>query len=118
MGIGKTEDFKALFSEEYTEVTEKKKRVKGCGCGVSGCRKRKPEILFETETRHDKTEQEVIERIEKKKVRPVPLETVVEGHRLWERAVAYAARDSVIALGLYDAMEKVMAGEVPFPWVR
>lgn len=107
LGAGKTEDFKTLFSEEYIEVTEKTRKVKGCSCGVEKCRKRKG---------HEKIIKEEIERKERVKSRPVPLESVVPGHVLWERAVAYAARDALLALWLNDRLDRLMEGGVPWPW--
>jgi len=110
LGIGKTEGFQDIFSEEVTEVVRVKQReVKSCACSLPGCRKRKlPE--------HEKTASLVQESVSKTFVRPLPLESVLPGHSRWERAVAYSARDAVLALGVWDKVQREMGCDVPVPW--
>jgi hypothetical protein len=108
LGLGKTESFADVFTEHYIEVIEKVRKMKRCTCGEDGCRKRKG---------HEKVEVAEIERIEKPRTRPIPLESVLPGHERWERAVAYAARDALVALYLNDRMDRVMEGRITFPWL-
>lgn len=108
LGIGKTDSFVELFSEEVEEqVGVKIERTKMCSCGVEKCRKRKG---------HVKTE--VVTEIPKMKMvtRRIPLETVFPGHRIWDRAVAYAARDAWLALAIQDRIDREMGKETPWPW--
>lgn len=108
LGIGKTESFADVFSHEVDEVVRmKRKRLTSCSCGVEGCRKRKG---------HIKTETIVEEPVIKRVVKSTPLESVLPGHPRWERAVAYSARDAVLALALNDVMDRMMERTVPFPW--
>lgn len=120
LGIGKTEpgwvseDWwkkhgRPLDPAVFVRIDQEKilKRVKSlmCSCGVEKCRKRKGH------------ERPVIEKEEVKlHFNVIPLEEVVPGHERWERAVAYAARDALVALWLNDRMEREMSKGVPFPW--
>lgn len=108
LGLGKAESYDELFSEEIERVVRVKEvRRTTCECGAERCRKRKG---------HEKTV--TVEQVPVvKRVRvPVPLESVGPGHPLFARAVAYAARDAVVALALHDKIERAMRGEVPWPW--
>jgi hypothetical protein len=123
LGLGKTED--GWVSEDwwrkhgrpldpaiFVRITEEEvvKRVKAevCSCGEKKCRKRKG---------HDRPVTEVRELV-RKWGGVIPLEEVVPGHERWERACAYAARDSLVALYLLDRMDRMMDGKIPFPWVK
>lgn len=121
LGIGKTEDGwvsedwwrkhghprdPAIFVRINEEEVLRREKAKVCSCGVEKCRKRKG---------HDRP---VVERVEKvlKWGGYIPLQEVVPGHERFDRAVAYAARDSLVALYLGDRFNQVMNGKVPFPW--
>ncbi len=110
LGAGKTESFRELFSEEVEEVVRVKQITKTvCNCGEGKCRKRKlPE--------HGKATSLESLPVIKRRSRQVSLTSVIPGHFLWERAVAYSARDPIIALGVLDLVERRMLGEVPWPW--
>lgn len=109
LGAGKTEDFNELFSEEVVELARIKRLVtKVCSCGEAGCRKRKG---------HEKTEVVTEEPVYRTVRRRVPLELVVPGHWLWERAVKYSAQDAILALNLDDVLTRKMQERVPWPWV-
>lgn len=109
--VGKTESFDELFSEEYEDLrsTYRKKRV--CECGASPCRKRQSNpghnrIIQSVETIHSSI-----------KTRPVPLQSVVRGHALWDRALNYAAYDAVLALQIYHLALEAMQIERHVPWL-
>jgi hypothetical protein len=108
LGAGKTEDFADVFSVEQEELV-KMKTVKRtvCSCGVEKCRKRKG---------HEKSKLEEEVPVVKRVVKKIPLQSVVPGHSRWERAVAYAARDAVLALNLSDVISREMRREVVWPW--
>jgi hypothetical protein len=123
LGIGKTED--GWVSEDWwkkhgrpldpaifvqiDEVTYTKKvRAEVCSCGEKKCRKRKG---------HSRPITEVTETV-REWGGTIPLESVVPGHPRWERAVAYAARDAVVARYLGDYFERSMEGRIPFPWTK
>jgi hypothetical protein len=121
LGIGKTEDGwvsedwwrkhgkpkdPAIFVRIIEEEVVRREKAKVCSCGVEKCRKRKG---------HERPVTEVREKVLRWGGH-IPLEEVVPGHERWERAVAYAARDSLIALYLSDRFEKMMDTRIPFPW--
>lgn len=121
LGLGKTEDGwcsedywrkhgrerdPAIFVRIIEETVTKKVKAEVCSCGEKKCRKRKG---------HDRPVTEVTEKLLKWGGH-IPLQEVVPGHERWERAVAYAARDSLVALYLNDRMDRLMDGKVPFPW--
>ncbi len=122
LGAGKTEDYSQLFSEEVEEtVRVKETRTKHCSCGVEKCRKRKPEEFTEPDgefwvRQHRKEEVVTQEPVLRMVKRDIPLESVIPGHPRWERAVAYAAKDAVLALGVFDRAQREMQQEVPWPW--
>lgn len=106
LGEGKLESFKELFTEEiktYVDRTEK-----FCECGEARCRKRS--------RGHAKFARAFPE--ERVEVRPVPLELVVPGHPLFERALRYAAQDAVLAFGLYQIMQRTLNNQIRVvPWL-
>lgn len=112
VGFAKTEDFRELFSETVTEYRSTFRRVRACECGANPCKRRSStpghaRIETMAETKHPK---EV--------VRPVPLESVVPGHRLWNRAVAYSAADALLALAIFDLAYLEMRKEIEVPWLK
>lgn len=112
LGVGKTESFQELFQEEITEYRSTFRTVRLCECGEAGCRRRSTtqghaRIVDRIETRHPKVV-----------IRPVPLQDVLPGHPLWERAVRYAAQDAVLALGVYDLAIREMQKERDVPWLN
>jgi hypothetical protein len=99
--------YKDLFQELYDHVRTSTRKVRTCVCGDKPCWKRGPQHM------RQETQEETV--YVTPKMRPVPLESVVEGHPLWERALAYAAEDAVDALELWD----LAAGQKttrPMPW--
>ncbi len=110
LGEGKLEEFKELFSET-DETWECKTRVeKYCTCGTPRCRKRSQG--------HEKQERIWEERESKLITRAVPLESVVPGHRLFQRAIRYAAQDAVLAYALKQVMEREMRRQIrDVPWL-
>lgn len=95
----------AVFVRIVEEKIVKQQKTKLCSCGVEGCRKRKgherPVVSVEETKLHHTF---------------IPMEEVVLGHDRWDRAVAYAARDSLVGLYLHDRIETEMRRGVPFPW--
>lgn len=112
LGVGKTESFKELFQEEYESYWSTWKKVRRCECGANPCRKR------QNTPGHNRIEEEVETVHSKLKTREVPLEEVVPGHRLWERALKYSAQDAVLALGVYDLALRAMEVEREIPWMK
>lgn len=121
LGLGKTEGYSDIFTEEV-EILVKMRKVttKSCSCGVLGCKKRKPEEFDDGGEfwvkRHDKRTEVTEEPVMKKVMQEVPLEAVVPGHPLFDRAVAYSARDSIVGLGVGDVLMRKMEAKVPCPW--
>jgi hypothetical protein len=108
-GAGKTEDFDDLLGYDYTEVRQHEVTKQRCACGVLGCRKRLPP--------HDvKTPELVVCDYNAKVRRYISLSTLNPGHPLWQRYLAYAAWDAVLALWLYELMMRDGARERPYPW--
>lgn len=110
LGVGKTEDFKTLFREEVEQLRSTFRREEVCECGTKCGRRR-------TTPGHSRRE-EVVETVHSRLVWvPVPLETVVPGHALFQRALRYAAQDAVLALGVYDlAVLHVQKTIREYPW--
>lgn len=112
LGAGKMEDFNELFSEEYEAHTSTFRNQKRCECGTPGCRKR------QSNPGHSR----ILERVEtvrtRIKTRPVPLESVVPDHPLWERALKYSAQDAVLAHKVYiRAMMEMEETIRHVPWI-
>lgn len=108
LGVGKLASFTEVFGEWVDQyVRTKIIETKVCSCGVEKCRKRKG---------HEKSIVETAEKVFKKVWTTVPLEDVVPGHRMWSGAVAYAARDAWLALGVQDKIDQAMKQEAPWPW--
>lgn len=104
LGAGKADTFYEVFTEQYTETMVEFKEVteRVCSCGTPGCRLRKG---------HEK--QTVVRKVEKTRDvvrgRRIPLREVRPGHPRFERALAYSARDAVLALGVYDLAQLALA---------
>lgn len=107
LGEGKLESFTSLFSEE--KETWGTKIVRGCTCGVPGCRKRSKG--------HERIQVE--EAVSKLEVVPVPLEVVVPGHPLFTRAIWYAAQDAVLAYALKQVIYRILNSQIrDVPWIK
>lgn len=112
LGVGKLSTFQEIFTEEYVEYTVRNKRITYCECGASPCRKRA------TTQGHRRLER--IEEIRTEKVleREIPLDTVVPGHEKWDSALAYAAQDAVLALGVFEKATNAMKKQTrEAPWL-
>lgn len=110
LGVGKTEQFSEIFTEQYTEFRSTYRKTEVCECGKKCGRRR-------TTPGHSRHE-EVIETVhERQATRDVPLESVVPGHVLFNRALAYSAQDAVLALGVYDlALAEMTKTYREIPW--
>jgi hypothetical protein len=115
----------AVFVRITEERIKKAQKSKMCSCGVEGCRKRKghdrPVIEVEEVKLHFGTipMQEVVPPIRCYGCQTCSFRCdhwISPPHERWERAVAYAARDALLALWLNDRMEQEMSKGVPFPW--
>jgi len=111
LGAGKTIGFKELFSETYIETRSTWRTVKRCECGAVPCRMR------QTTKGHLRIEEKVETVHERAAQRAVALESVVPGHPLWARAVAYSAQDAVLALGVFDLASRALRVERDVPWL-
>lgn len=113
-GLGKTEDYKELFGYEATREYEYETTVNRCECGVLGCRKK---VVGKDGLRHLFKSPEPVTRVGHRKVTDyVPLVDLSPAHSLWPRYIAYAARDAVLALVVYQIMLRAGAKERPWPW--
>lgn len=106
LGEGKLDKFTELFTELVPRLKEV--QVKECECGEPRCRKRSGgHFKLVRVVREEFTEE-----------RAVPLEDVVPGHPLFERALRYAAQDAVLAFGLHQIMSRVLLKqERVVPWL-
>lgn len=112
LGAGKLSSFSEIFTEEYVEYSIRTKRVTYCECGASPCRKRI------TSPGHRRLERLEETHIEKVKEREIPLDSVVPGHVKWPEALAYAAQDAVLALGVYErALRDMQKVTRDVPWL-
>jgi hypothetical protein len=110
LGEGKLESFTELFTETVETWVTRVVTQKRCACGTPGCRKRS--------AGHEKYPDCWEERESKLEVRKVPLELVVPGHPLFERAKWYAAQDAVLAYCLREVMEREMRKQIRVvPWL-
>lgn len=107
LGLPKTEGFADIFTEEYDDPRFTKRKETSCECGAVPCRRRG--------LGHARSTVEVVTRYDRVSTRPIPLESVSRGHRLFQRMVQYAGRDAVIGLGLHDIMTAIK-GKRPIPW--
>jgi hypothetical protein len=111
LGVGKTEDFRELFQEDYVEMRSTWRKESRCECGASPCRRR------QTTPGHCRVEEMVETVHERPAKRPVPLQSVGPGHILWERTLRYAAQDAVLALAVYDLAQNALKVEREVPWL-
>lgn len=108
LGIGKAASFEEVFTEEVDEVVRTKVvEAKFCLCGVFKCRARK--FHHKAVVRE---EIPVVRRVTK----DIPMETVVPGHRKFNVACEYAARDAWLGAAIEDRILAEMRREVPYPW--
>jgi hypothetical protein len=111
LGEAKTESFTELFRERVEEWSVRRMVEKCCACGEPGCRKRvKPD--------HEKWERATEIREPKIVEREVPLESVVPGHPLFERALKYSAQDAVLAYALWHILTRELTSQTrEVPWI-
>ena len=112
-GVGKTEGFDEVFSEEYTEELVRIRKGRGCECGArleTGVahprgQGHKRVVLEEREVKH------------KTLTRPIALQDVVPGHPRWQRALEYSAQDAWLALAVYELAQREMRRQERIvPW--
>lgn len=121
LGHGKTESFNDLFRLPNIIQVEKTKKVRRCSCQADGCRLRKaryiPELdCFVEHNKYETTEVEVVDKQDGWKFIS-QYEVIREGpsHPLWDRYIAYAQRDAVLAVELYDYLCRLKTlTEVPW----
>ncbi len=105
--------FAAVVSDERTIQVPKlrRRKLKGCSCGVVGCRARKPAggVVHDKWTR---VEVETVHRDKREKFK-YPLEDIVPGHKRWDLLVRYSIEDSVAALQLAEVCDEARN---PAPW--
>lgn len=110
LGEGKLESFNELFTEAIETWVTKVVTQKRCCCGTPGCRKRS--------AGHEKYPDSWEERESKLEIRKVPLEIVVPGHPLFERAKWYAAQDAVLAYCLREVIHRELRKQIrEIPWL-
>lgn len=111
LGEGKLESFTELFRETKEEWKYKEIHTRHCVCGTPACRKRSLPL-------HEKSIRvEVQKELQLIEV-PVPLELVVPGHFLFERAKRYSAQDSVLSHGLKQIIHRELKRqEREVPWL-
>lgn len=105
LGFGKLSTFEEICSvPSFVDVVRKR-----CSCGVEGCRKRKG---------HTKSEEVVSVESDTKRT-PIPLESIVPGHKKFLDLIDYAAQDPIGSLCLGDycnALAKEQ--EIYIPWIK
>lgn len=107
LGKPKRDDYSDIV--EDVELISKWVKRTECVCGEPKCRKRK-------EPEHSKIV-EMDEKVTSKNI-TYQLESIVAGHKRWERLVEYAGADAIDALELYDmAMKKLTRLEATLPLV-
>lgn len=109
VGQGKTDDFDDLLGYDAQEPYTVEKTFKLCACGEVGCRKKKAPHDTKSDVQRVVSLSRLVRRI-------LPLEQLVPGHALWDRYIAYAASDAVLALILYQCMLLDGQKERPYPW--
>lgn len=121
LGQGKTEGFNDLFRYPNIIQVEKKKTVKRCSCMSEGCRLRKaryvPELdIFVEHNKYEVTEVELVDKQDGWKfISQYEVCKAGPDHPLWNRYIAYAQRDAVLAVELYDYLCRLKTlTEVPW----
>lgn len=110
LGLGKAEDFEELLGYDAVEYVETPRTRKLCWCGDFTCRRRKAPHDVKREV------QDVV--VTTRTVRKtIPLPDLSPAHRLWPRYLAYAARDAVVALGVWERLS-ADTRERGYPWTR
>lgn len=96
-------------------VKEKKRKVSGCSCGVTGCRKRKTArgVLHDKWTRSEVYQ----ESVEKEEAFKWNLWEIVPGHPRWNRLRRYSIEDSVAGLQLAELADST-PDPCPFPFAE
>jgi len=112
-GAGKTEGFDDLLGYDAIEVREHEVTKKRCECGALSCAKKKMGADFICHT--IKTPERVVVPYNVKVRRHILLADLHPGHSLWERYLAYAAWDAVLALWINQIMDREKI-ERPYPW--
>jgi hypothetical protein len=109
LGEGKSESFDELLGYDDSEPYEAEELRKRCECGALSCRKRTfghlsrwPERVLVSRTRRVR--------------RHALLADLHEGHPLWARYLAYAARDAVVAFNVYEVLRRLAEEQRPYPW--
>lgn len=107
--------FKELVADTRIVVVkrERKKKVKGCSCGVADCRRRKTVGGVE----HKKWKRKETVYLEEEKVEAFdwPLEQIVPGHHRFNRLKAYSIEDSIAALQVGEICDET-PDPAPFPF--
>lgn len=110
LGLTPLGEYKVLFSEPNTVTVHRHRKSRRCECGAQPCRRRGV-----GHARYDHLEEwdETVVRGD----RLIPLETIREGHPLWDLLRVYAAEDAVFALALRSYLRRVgSARQVPTPF--
>ncbi len=100
--------FKQLVTEEYEHTRITLKKVKRCECGNQSCRKRDP--LF-----HERVFTTVETPRTSIKLREIPLEQIIPGHKRHDALVLYAADDAIASAEEKDCLLQ-RDRPVPYPW--
>jgi len=122
LGHGKTESFNDIFRYPNMVTLERKTVTKHCACGVEGCRLRKDRFGPDGElVSHQKFQVESVEQYEKQqgwnKISQYEIIEKGPSHPLWDRYIAYAQRDAVVAVELYDYLLR-MNKQTETPWYK
>lgn len=112
LGAGKSTSYKELVLERVQVPVSKTTVQIVCECGARPCRKRR------TTPGHARVEKEVTSLVEKEEEREIPLSVLASpDHPRFPRLLEYAARDAVLALGVYDlAMATLSRTFREMPW--
>lgn len=107
---GATEGLTDDIEVRYTVLKE----VKVCACGEDGCRK------TERKWGADHAKTVMNEEVEKTRMEPCPIESIVPGHVRWERKLSYAGDDAADGLELYEMVQQRIVQLEPqlpeLPW--
>lgn len=113
LGEGKTDDFRDIFTERVEEWRTKVVTVRECLCGALGCKRRSVKEGHSKLVRQEEIREPIYVE------REVPLQDVVPGHPLFERAKVYSAQDAVLAHCLAQVLLREMGKqERDVPWIK
>lgn len=109
---GKTEPFLSLVARPRLVEKVIRHRTTECSCGKVGCRKRNGHTRAEVITLETVTIERGVEHF--------PITDIVPGHPVWDRFVAYAARDVLIGSELVQYATNVLLKrkQKELPWKR